>query len=366
MNNSYKIYASKEYVDEKVASLVDSAPDTLNTLNELANALGDDPNFATTITTELGNKALKTDLDSLVKKSGDTMTNNLKISKNVGESTSVMVENPNRCITLAVHSNSGVYDETNTKWVFSSPANSTDWTFHGKAENVTGTVAVANGGTGATTAASARTNLGITPTNIGAVASSGDVMTGGLTVPDFTISRKNNYNVLKVFLDDKTTGFLQQDINSNRFKFIQVATDTTFSESYQLPRPAYGLTEAKTYEFLTSKSPVTVEQGGTGANSAANARANLGITMGQTGIISFSANHTADSKDVTINFGKTYSSAPKVFLSPYYNNHTNSTDIHKVWYEVISVNTTSCVARVLYPTGATSALNLYLNWVAIG
>ena len=39
-----------------VAAIVDSAPSTLNTLNELAAALGDDANFASTVTTSLGNK----------------------------------------------------------------------------------------------------------------------------------------------------------------------------------------------------------------------------------------------------------------------------------------------------------------------
>jgi hypothetical protein len=39
-----------------VAAIVDSAPSTLNTLNELAAALGDDSNYASTITTALGNK----------------------------------------------------------------------------------------------------------------------------------------------------------------------------------------------------------------------------------------------------------------------------------------------------------------------
>lgn len=43
-------------------------------------------------------------------------------------------------------------------------------TFNGNATNVTGTVAIANGGTGATTAANARSSLGITPANIGAKA----------------------------------------------------------------------------------------------------------------------------------------------------------------------------------------------------
>lgn len=51
----------EDIVDERVAALVDSAPDTLNTLNELANALGDDPNFATTVATEIGKKVDKVD-----------------------------------------------------------------------------------------------------------------------------------------------------------------------------------------------------------------------------------------------------------------------------------------------------------------
>jgi hypothetical protein len=48
--------AIRSYVDTEVAALVNSAPVTLDTLNELAAALGDDPNFATTLTTNLGQK----------------------------------------------------------------------------------------------------------------------------------------------------------------------------------------------------------------------------------------------------------------------------------------------------------------------
>lgn len=47
------------YVDEKISELVGSAPETLNTLTELAAALGSDPNFATTIATQLGGKVDK-------------------------------------------------------------------------------------------------------------------------------------------------------------------------------------------------------------------------------------------------------------------------------------------------------------------
>ena len=47
------------YADTAVANLVDSAPGTLDTLNELAAALGDDPNFATTTANSIASKANK-------------------------------------------------------------------------------------------------------------------------------------------------------------------------------------------------------------------------------------------------------------------------------------------------------------------
>jgi len=48
--------ASKVYVDAMVSAVVDGAPVLLDTLNELAAALNDDENFATTITTLIGTK----------------------------------------------------------------------------------------------------------------------------------------------------------------------------------------------------------------------------------------------------------------------------------------------------------------------
>ena len=51
--------ATTDYVDTKVAGIVGSAPETLDTLNELADALGNDPNFATTVATQIGSKVDK-------------------------------------------------------------------------------------------------------------------------------------------------------------------------------------------------------------------------------------------------------------------------------------------------------------------
>ncbi len=55
-DNSTKV-ATTAYVTTAIANLADSAPDTLNTLNELAAALGDDANFSTTITNSIATKA---------------------------------------------------------------------------------------------------------------------------------------------------------------------------------------------------------------------------------------------------------------------------------------------------------------------
>ena len=53
---------TKAYVDTQVAGLVDSAPGVLNTLDELAAALGDDANFASTITNSIA--AVQLDVDN--------------------------------------------------------------------------------------------------------------------------------------------------------------------------------------------------------------------------------------------------------------------------------------------------------------
>ena len=50
-------FATESYVGTQIANLVDSSPSTLNTLNELAAALGDDANFSTTVTNSIALKA---------------------------------------------------------------------------------------------------------------------------------------------------------------------------------------------------------------------------------------------------------------------------------------------------------------------
>ena len=50
-------YQTEAQVSAKISALVNDAPETLDTLNELAAAIGDDPNFATTVTNQIAGKA---------------------------------------------------------------------------------------------------------------------------------------------------------------------------------------------------------------------------------------------------------------------------------------------------------------------
>ena len=52
--------ATTEFVVGEIARVIDSAPGALDTLNEIAAALGDDPNFATTITNQINGKLSST------------------------------------------------------------------------------------------------------------------------------------------------------------------------------------------------------------------------------------------------------------------------------------------------------------------
>jgi hypothetical protein len=93
ITTAYEAYAdqaevdAKAYADQKVADLVDSAPALLDTLNELAAAISDNPNYAADLATAVGEK---------VAKAGDTMTGLLVLSAdptaNLGAATKQYVD----------------------------------------------------------------------------------------------------------------------------------------------------------------------------------------------------------------------------------------------------------------------------------
>lgn len=73
-------FATKKDIEDKIGNLVDNAPESLDTLLELSKALGDDPNFATTVFTEIGKKINKTEVytrdesNDLFQPKGDYLT----------------------------------------------------------------------------------------------------------------------------------------------------------------------------------------------------------------------------------------------------------------------------------------------------
>ena len=69
-DNSTKI-ATTAFVQNRISTLINSSPSALDTLNELATALGNDENFATTVTNSIATK---------LSKSGDTMTGDLTLA----------------------------------------------------------------------------------------------------------------------------------------------------------------------------------------------------------------------------------------------------------------------------------------------
>jgi len=66
--------ATQTYVTTAISNLVASSPATLDTLNELALALGSDPNFATTVATSIGTKQAQLNGTGFVKVTGTTVS----------------------------------------------------------------------------------------------------------------------------------------------------------------------------------------------------------------------------------------------------------------------------------------------------
>lgn len=77
--------ATKEYVDTEIANLIGGAPDVLNTLNDLVQAINNDPNFGVTILDDLARlEQVKADKDDVYTK-GEIDTLELEILNQISE-----------------------------------------------------------------------------------------------------------------------------------------------------------------------------------------------------------------------------------------------------------------------------------------
>jgi hypothetical protein len=92
VKSNNKKLATEEYVKSEIEGLVDTAPEALNTLNELAEALGEDPNFATTVMTEIGKKANDADLATVAKSGNFDDLLNKPITTGKGDHSMIFAE----------------------------------------------------------------------------------------------------------------------------------------------------------------------------------------------------------------------------------------------------------------------------------
>lgn len=134
---------------------------------------------------------------------------------------------------------------------------------------------IAYGGTGARDAATARANLG-------AVNKAGDTMTGQLNLPRIRVAGINDYPTYEFKANSQTDiAAMMQTGSTNMWGVYEYPKEfdgqsTRYYEGYLLPEPSTGLTKNTNYKILTTKAPVSVAQGGTGATTAARALTNLG------------------------------------------------------------------------------------------
>lgn len=81
--------SAEQYTDQKIADVVDSSPEALDTLYELAKALGDDPNFATTVMDQIGQKLPTTTFENFIDNKAWTKDNLTKLSQLINNINSI-------------------------------------------------------------------------------------------------------------------------------------------------------------------------------------------------------------------------------------------------------------------------------------
>ena len=159
---------------------------------------------------------------------------------------------------------------------------------------------------------------------------------------------------------------IQGSPSYRRFTFLEYPTDYdadnhAYTESFNLPQPDTGRTASGSFSILTSKSPVTVGQGGTNATTAANARLNLGIQAGE---VAINANTVPAGGylELSVTFPTAFSAAPNVVVGLVSDSAAGA--FGSVSVAAYDIKKTGFKIRA-YNAGSTSRTPGY-QWIAVG
>jgi hypothetical protein len=219
--------ATTAFVQTAVSNLVDSSPGALNTLNELAAALGDDASFSTTVTTSIATK---------LPLAGGTMTGRLIVDVDASgdgswDDSGILLRNdgnPTGEIAIAFDNTGtgsnywiyGLNQGADLKWGYgTSFVGGNDRMTLTTSGNltVTGTIAASN-----FSGSSSGTNTGDqtlpTLSSLGALSTSGGTMTGDLTIPSKIIHSGDTNTYIQFHAADQwrvvTAGVERVEVNS--------------------------------------------------------------------------------------------------------------------------------------------------------
>ena len=165
--------ATKNYVDTTVAAVIDAAPAALDTLNELAAALGDDANFSTTITNSIATKlplaggtmsgAIAMGTSKITGMGDPTANQDAATKKYVNDQDALQLTLTGGTMTGAIDMGANKITSTYT------PTNDPDLTTKVYVDAILGSATAA--ATSASNAATSETNAGTSETNAGNSAS---------------------------------------------------------------------------------------------------------------------------------------------------------------------------------------------------
>ena len=251
-----------------------------------------------------------------------------------------------------------------------------DWDIYHGSEKISGTVPITRGGTGGTTAAAARSNLGV-------VAKTGDTMTGNLSIqgtyyPSLYLLPQSNSTTNRTVFEGSYVGASSfaawEDSTGNNRRMLEVRTKAYASslDNAVMVRVCDGGTWGNYRVYHEGmETVIPLSKGGTGGTSAATARSKIGannasnlttgtlpaarlpfkIQYGQTSVTGVSW--------TTVSLTAGFTATPTIIVS--YAGNPSSSGI-----AVLKTANESTTSFQVCMAGSSGSGTRYVNYIAIG